>query len=400
MDTRELLKKRADLHDKATRFFYQHSNENMTMTEEDAKIYDSMIAEIENLSEQLNRMEYLNKMDYHLSQPYNKPVLEQLSQSGNLIGTQRRGITSKDYHKGFFQAVRTGFKVFNDYLNEGVLSDGGYLCPAEFDSQIVSALQEANVLRQISKVITTQSTHKIPIVASKPAAAWIGEGDNINLATETFGQVSLEAHKLAVALKISNELLQDSFVNLEVHLAQEFGDSLARAEEEAFLTGTGEDNQPTGLLPTLAASATGTLQTTSTTLSADDLTTLIYSVDRPYRKSSAFLLSDTTLAHIRKLKDNTQAYLWTQNLTSSEPPQLLGFPVYTSNYMPAPTAGNIAVLFGDFSRFVIGDRGERTFRPLNELFALSDCTAFLMTERTDCVLTDNKAIRGLKIRVS
>lgn len=352
---------------------------------------------IKNLHQSVDTMR--KQIDTELAKPAGMPPI--LEQPYNPFEFNQ-GRTSNEYRKNFIAAVREGFKVANTvgYLNGGALSDGGYLLPVEFEKSIVSALENENVMRQICRVILTESTHKITIIANKPAASWIGEGQEISLANTAFTQKSLDAYKLAVAIKCSNEVLQDAFINLEDFLSVEFSAALARAEEDAYLNGTGEDNQPTGLLPTLAASATGTLQTTSTTLSADDLTTLIYSVDRPYRRNACFLLNDATLAQIRKLKDSNQNYLWTQNLTSSEPPQLLGFPVYTSNYMPAPTAGNIAVLFGDFSKVVIGDRGVRTFRPLRELFALSDCTAFLMTERTDCVLTDNKAIRGLKIRVS
>jgi HK97 family phage major capsid protein len=314
------------------------------------------------------------------------------------LSTHQRGVVGDEYRESFLNAIRTNFRDVQNYLREGTLSDGGYLLPTEFDDAIVSKLQAENVLRQIGKTIVTASTHEVPVVSAQPVAAWIGEGAEIGFSNVSFGKVSLVAHKLATSILCSNELLTDSFYNLEDFLTEEFGRSLARAEEEAFLNGTEQDNQPLGLLPTLAQSASSTLQTTGAEISCDDLIALMYSVDRPYRRNGSWLFNDATLANIRRLKDSTQNFLWQPSLAEGEPPTLLGRPVYTSSYMPPAASGNTAVLFGDFNFFVIGDRGQRQFRPLRELYAMSDRTAFLLLERTDCALTDRHAIRGLTIR--
>ena len=126
---------------------------------------------------------------------------------------------------------------------------------------------------------------------------------------------------------------------------------------------------------------------------------LYYSVDRAYRKSAVFLASDATIAALRKLKDNTQNYIWQPSLQEGEPSRIFGVPIYSSNFMPAPASGNIALVFGDFrNSFIIGERGNRTFKPLREIFATSDQTGFLMIERIDCAVADRAAFRGLKIR--
>ena len=193
-------------------------------------------------------------------------------------------------------------------------------------------------------------------------------------------------------------MLQDSFYNLEDHFIKEFSAEFARAEENAFLNGTGE-NSPKGILPMLAASATGALQTTGTEITADDLISLQFSIDRVYRKKAVWLMNDATLAHIRRLKDSTGNFIWQPSLTDEEPSKIFGQAVYTSAFMPAPAAGNVAVLYGDFADyFLIGERGQREFQPLRELYAMSGQTAFLMTERIDAVITNPAAFRGLKIR--
>ena len=399
MDIRDMLMKRASLWDSAKKFLDDHTNADGKISKEDAGKVEQMLEEIESMSKAIENGERLERIGAELDKPFNMMMWSQSSYgygTDNIKG--KGGISGREYREAFVESVRNKFSRANDYLREGQMDDGGYLLPTEFNDKIITKLQAENILRKISKVITTASTMQFPLLAAQPAASWIGEGETIQFSNAAFGQVTLSAHKLGTSIVCSNEILQDSYYDLEKFLIDEFGRSLARAEEEAFLTGTGEDNQPLGLLPTLAQSASSTLQTNSGEISMDDLITLTFSVDRVYRRAASFLMSDVTLAKIRRLKDNTQNYLWQPSLIQGEPDKILGYNVYTSNYLPPAESGNVPVLFGDFSAFVIGDRGNRQFRPLRELYALSDKTAFLMLERVDCILTDRHAIRGLKIR--
>lgn len=400
MDIKDLLAEREKLWNKANRFWEEHADKDGYMLESDVTKFDRMINELEGMTRAIDAHKKLESWDIEMDKPLyeRERIYEQPYNPFGDSGTTKGNINGKEYRDNFIKAFRTKFSRASDYLRIGELADGGYLCPTEFDNAIVRQLQEDNVLRQCAKTITTASTHQIPLLATQPAASWIGEGDTINFSNASFGQVTLDAHKLAVAVLVSNELLQDSYYGLENFLIEEFGRAFARAEEEAFLNGTGTSNQPKGILPTLAESATSTLQTTGAEISADDLITLMYSIDRPYRRNASWLINDSTLMKIRKLKDSTQNFLWQPSLTEGEPAQLLGHRVYTSSFMPPAASGNTCVLFGDFSFFVIGERGNRQVRPLRELYAMSDKTAFLMLERVDCVLTDRHAIRGLAIR--
>ena len=387
--------------EEAQNFLDAHEDENGNLSAKDKRTYDRMQAEIKVLTKQIN--DELNK-------PIRAPVFNAFSYNGvtgsyeygdplgNNISYKQSGIVGNEYHRNFIQAFRTNFKDARNYLREGELSDGGWLCPTSFNDEIVTKLQEENVLRQICRTIATASTHRVPFVATQPSANWIGEGDEIEISSASFSTVTLEAHKLAACLLATSELIQDSFYDLENFLTDELGRAFARAEEESFLNGDGTNNQPLGLLPALAQSATSILQTTSTSISADDLITLTYSIDRPYRRSAKFLMSDSTLALVRRIKDADQRYIWEPNYAGEEPPKILGYPIYTSNYLPPATSGNTCVLFGDFSFVTIAERGNRQVRPLREKFALSDKVAFLAIERVDIGLTDRHALRGLKIR--
>lgn len=378
----------------AKNFLDCHTDANGQLSQSDADTFNRMADKCDALKSQIQA---------ELSKPSTPRIYDAIGYeygdgSANTGGFKMAGITgTKDYKKNFFNAMRARFtdSVKNSYLQTGEPSQGGYLCPDEMNDSIVAKLQDECIMRKIGKVITTANTHKIPIVASQPTASWIREGAPIQFSDETFSQLSLDAFKLAVGVKVSNELLQDVYYRLDEFLISEFSKSIAAAEEEAFIGGQGAAaGTPKGFLTTLAEDAASTTITTKTTsISADDVINLVYSLSRPYRRNAKFLCADSMLAQIRKLKDSTQNYIWQPSLQESEPPRIFGVPVYTSTAMPADT-----IAYGDFSAYTIGDRGGRTLKSLHELFAVEDLAAFIMLQRVDGILTDSNAIRLLKLK--
>lgn len=346
-----------------------------------------------------------------MSAPTTKPILinpqdviaespELYSCGGNSRSKTKNaphGVQGAEYKRRFFEQMRAGFSGAQNYLRESETTRGGYLVPSEFHASIISELTSENILRTIGNVISTSSTHKIPVLETRPTANWVAEGARIEVSQPTFSQVTLDAHKLAVAVDISNELLTDAYYNLESFCTQEFGKALALAEEETFLTGDGV-GKPAGLIPALAADSAMTISTSGNTITADDLINLMHAVPRAYRKGGAWLMNDTTLAAVRKLKDSTQNYLWQASLIDEQPEKLLGYPVYTSAFVPEVSSGKIAVIFGGWRYYTIAQRGELIIKPLYEMKALDDITTMLAIERVDAKVIDKRALRGLRIK--
>lgn len=111
-------------------------------------------------------------------------------------------------------------------------------------------------------------------------------------------------------------------------------------------------------------------------------------------------MNDQTISLLRKLKDNNGAYMWQPALVAGEPDRLLGYPVYTSEFVPTVKAGAPVIAFGDFSYYNIGDRGVRSFDQLRELFAGNGMVGFLAKERVDGKLVLPEAVQILKMKAS
>ena len=134
----------------------------------------------------------------------------------------------------------------------------------------------------------------------------------------------------------------------------------------------------------------------ATAVTADELMDLYYALKSPYRKKSVWVLNDSTIKAIRKLKDGNGQYLWQPSLTAGTPDTILGRPVKTSAYMPAIAAGAKSIAFGDFSYYWIADRQGRSFKRLNELFAATGQVGFLASQRVDGRLILAEAIKVLQ----
>ena len=313
-----MREKRAEMWEQAKQFLDSHEKDGR-LTAEDAKAYEQMENEVLALGNDIERMERQAILDAQLAKPVTAAIT---NTPGASLNAEKTGRASEAYRAAMLKALRTNFRQVENVLQEGVDANGGYLVPEEYDQRLIDVLNEENVLRPLATVITTSGEHKINIAATKPAASWIEEGAPLTFGDATFDQIVLDAHKLHVAVKVTEELLYDNAFNLENYLIEQFGKALGNAEEDAFLNGDGT-HKPKGLL----ASAKVSVTTAAADIKADELVTLVYSLKRSYRKNAAFIVNDQTLASIRKLKDANGAYFWQPSYQMGEPDRLLGYPV-------------------------------------------------------------------------
>lgn len=312
---------------------------------------------------------------------------------------KKTGRASNEYKEGVLQALRSNFRQVSNVLQEGVDAAGGYLVPDEYDKRLIDGLTSENIMRSLGTTITTSGEHKINIAGNKPAASWIEEGGELSFGDATFDQILLDAHKLHVAIKITDELLYDNAFNLESYIIDQFAKALSNAEEDAFLNGDGV-GKPLGIFAETGGGQVAVTTNTQSSITGDELINLVYALKRPYRKNAKFIMNDQTIALLRKLKDNNGAYLWQPAVQAGEPDRLYGYPVYTSEYVPAVAAGKPVIAFGDFSYYNIGDRGVRSFDQLRELFAGNGMVGFLAKERVDGKLVLPEAVQILKMKAS
>ena len=400
MTIKELFAKRANLWENAKDFLNTHQDENGLMSAEDAATYDKMEADIQDYTAQIERMERQGQIDAQMSAWNGSPLIGAPG-AGTRQPEARTGIASDNYAEDYNCYLR-GRALVHNVMSEGVDANGGYLVPTEFERQIVTALDENNVVRSVANVIKTAAERKIPVAASHVAAQWTAENGAYTESNPTFAQKAIDAYKETALAKVSIELLQDSMFSVEAYLANEFGRAFGILEEEAFCVGTGT-GQPTGIFNAYDDNAPvggeiNVITGTSGAVKGDDLISLVYALKAPYRKNAKFLMKDSSVAEIRKLKDGNGVYMWQPSLQAGQPDKLLGYDLLTSAYAPEIAANALPVAFGDFHSYWISDRSGITIQRLNELYSANGQVGFIATKRCDGKTILHEGIQLLKVK--
>ena len=394
----ELRNKRNQLWEQTKAFLEEHRDENGMVEASAVEQYDRMGADVKALGVEIERLENQAAIDAEMAKPTSKavvgmPVTEPAKKPA------ASGSASDEYKAAFWDMMRGAQTMeVRNALSVGEDTEGGFTVPNEFERQLIHGLEENNIFRRMAHVIRTASgTRKIPIANDVMEASWIDEGEAIPETNTKFAQTTLSAYKLGTMIKVSNELLHDSAFDIAAYIADRFGVCMGNAEENAFINGTGE-KQPTGLLHDTNGAQLGVTTAVETAVTFDEIFQLYYALKAPYRRKAAFLCNEALVLQLMTIKDKNGNYIWKPSLDIAKPDTILGRPIYTSTYMPAPAKGEKALCFGDYSFYWVADRSNRTFRRLNELYATTDQVGFLTTQRVDGKLILPETVKYLKMK--
>lgn len=253
------------------------------------------------------------------------------------------------------QGVETMDPIEARALTVGTNSAGGYLVPDDFQLDVIRDLSEHSPVRQYARIGRTNRDKQIyPKRLTGVTVGTVTETGPRPTSEPTFGQLEIPVFEYSVQADISNHLLEDSGVNIEEELRLAFSEGFGEQEAADFVNGTGT-GQPKGFM--VDANVPETTAASATVIDPDELIDLMHAVKSAYRRRGVWMLNSTSIASIRKLKDNDGAYIWRESIAEGNPPTLLGRPVVESVDMPDVSTGESPIVFGDFkSGYQIVDR--------------------------------------------
>lgn len=273
-------------------------------------------------------------------------------------------------------------------------TEGGYTVAEDFSGAMEMSLLAHGGMRQVATVRRTTTGADLPWPTMNDTAnkgAILNEATTIGASVDpVVGVVTFKAWKYSSKpILISSELLRDSAFDLAAEIAMALGTRISRIQNDHFTTGGGS-TLPKGAV---VASGEGKEAASQTAIIADELIDLVHSVDPAYRPNAQFMLHDTILATIRKLKFSIGAdqvgYVWQGSFQNGLPDRILGYPYTVNQSMSsALTIGEKVVLFGDFSKYVIRDVAEVRLVRMNERYADLDQVAFVAFMASDGNLLD------------
>ena len=300
--------------------------------------------------------------------------------------------TDEAYARAFRDMLHTGMP--SNALKKGSDGSGGYLIPDTFEKKIVRALTEKSLLRKLGTVIKTNKCMKIPTVVTNGEATWVPEGELVPVGEATYGEIVLDAYKLAHKVIVSDEMLEDADFDVEDYIRQMFVESISEAEERAFFSGDG-NGKPLGILH---QAEVGAETAKADYIDFDDIINLIHSVKEPYRKNAVLVLSQDAVCKLRLQRLYRGHPGFDDPLKDGDPELLMGCPYYICDHLDRVEGGGIAAMYGDFSYFWIGERGKRSTKRLVERYADNGQVAYITSERIDAKLVLPESVKLLKVK--
>lgn len=318
------------------------------------KLLDEIEAEKSLKSKKKEKEEkQLNELMEKLVEKTAKAVLEATKAGGSTPDkgkVDNNNLNKEEKVAKFFKAVISGDQVQAKALAEGTDSAGGYLVPDEFRADIVDWAQDKPVIRRFATVWPMkEKVLELPALAADVAVYWGSENTSISTTSADFGNVTLTAYKLNAIIYLSQELFDDSAVELVSYLTDRFAQAIYREEDRKFMVGTGS-GQPKGISQeTIGTTNAGNAGT------PDHLMEAYWRLPQAHRENAVWLASNLTLLQISKKKDDNGQYLMTSP-TSGGLPQIMGRPVLEQN-----DCGK-TVYFGDLRFYYIGDRKQMSVK--------------------------------------
>ena len=339
------------------------------LTPEDEEKFDKIMADADKMLADIERMEKAEKLEASLS----ARLEEKAHAEGKPVDQVK---TEEDLEvKAFLTYIKGGMGALAGELREiaakkfgqldpqaaqsiGSTTGGGYTVPQGFYAVLTEALKAYGGMRNVATILTTEMGNALPMPTVNETSVQgsiLTENSQIAAQDATFGQTTLNAYMYTSGLVlVSLQLMQDSAFDIGSWLAGALGTRLARIQNNHFTVGTGT-GQPNGVVTAAASGKVGTTGQT-TTIIFDDIVDLIHSVDPLYRKDSQFMMNDSSLKILRKLKDTAGRPLYLPGYDGFAGPMgdtLMGYPVTVNQDMATMAANAKSMLFGNFKSSMI-----------------------------------------------
>ncbi|HGL6688663.1 TPA: phage major capsid protein [Citrobacter amalonaticus] len=375
-----------------------------TWTDEQRTQWNAAKSELDALDEQIGRLEELRRLDQaHVEDHEDEQRRQQRNNTPEEQSAERRAAAfDKFLRHGFSELSAEERQAVKELRAQGTTPDakGGYTVPTQMLNKIVDSMKAYGGIASVAQILNTSNGQDITWSTSDGTAE---EGELLGENTEapeedvSFGTATLGAKKLSSKIiRVSNELLQDSGVDIEAYLAARIGQRIGRGEAKYLVQGTGAGTpvQPKGLV----ASVTGTVNTAAAaTFTWQEMNKLKHAIDPAYRGGPKYrwAFNDSTLQVIEEMVDGQNRPLWLPDVAGGTPATILNIPYVIDQAIDGIAAGKKFAFLGDFDRFIIRRITYMTLKRLVERYAEYDQTAFLAFHRFDCVLEDVAAIKAL-----
>ncbi|WP_414674405.1 phage major capsid protein [Massilia sp. UBA6681] len=319
------------------------------------------------------------------------------------ISSGGRQIKDKEYSDAFQAHMRRG--DVQAALNKGVAEDGGYTSPVEWDRTVTDKLVIVSPMRALCSVQPVSGTGYEKLVNKRgTTSGWVGEEDaRTETETSKLAKQGYSWGEIYANPSATQQMLDDSEIDIEQWLAGEVDVEFAYQEGKAFVSGDGT-KKPRGLLTYAAGGSNlhplGGIEVVASgaagSITGDALLDLVYALPETFTGNAKFAMNRNTMLRIRKLKDSDGNYLWQPSMQAGQPSTLAGYAIADIPDMPGVAANALSIAFGDFKRaYKILDRvGVRVLR---DPYTKKPYVMFYTTKRVGGGLENPECMKFMRI---
>ena len=320
-------------------------------------------------------------------------VAKRQEQRAAEIAEATRGVVpAEEVREDVFRAMARGEVRNQQFMHtRATLVPSVNTVPVAFLDRVYALARLVGPMLDTSEVITRSSGEslRLPVLTAYGTAAQYAAGSVIGDAEPTFSSILLTPYKQAGLVPIANELIADAGFDLEGTIAEAVGNSIGYQVNNLATVGAGS-TEPTGIV---TAAGSG-VASTATSLAADDLISLAYSLDGAARRlpGVGWMVNTATLGAMRKLKDGDGSYLF--NPVANGADTFLGYPIFENPAMSAVGSGVKSVIFGHLPSYKIATTGLDFAVSADAQFE-KDVTVYRWTYRFDGNLTHDSHVKWL-----
>ncbi|MBS9903239.1 phage major capsid protein [Vibrio alginolyticus] len=394
MKYHEMKKKRDTIARQMRELNDKAKEEKRAFTDDETTQWRGMTSELEGLDSQIEREDQLRAQD------------ERFVREDDNTSNGEESPTEQRQAEAFTSYLRHGFAELSQEdkaqlraLGTATGAGGGFTVPKAFVNRVVESMAVYGGIANVCQVINTQDGRAMPWAVSDgrtEIGEMLAENQEASKGDPTFSQVEIGAKKgSSKIVLVSNELLQDSMIDIDAFVARRIGQRLGRLEAGQIITGDNTGNNLNGLnlqvqLKHEAAAISG--------VSYVDLINLKHKVDPAYRNSpnTRWAFNDDTFKGFKLMNDSNGRPLWLPAIAGVAPATIDGDQYVIDQGIAAAGASNKSVFYGDWMSLILRRVSYMNLRRLTERYAEFDQMGFIGFHRFDVLLEDVAAIAALE----
>jgi HK97 family phage major capsid protein len=313
---------------------------------------------------------------------------------------QARPVVESVQEKNDADAIRAlargEIRSYNFEKRDITKSSTGSPVPTSFYDQVILLARTVGPMLETSTILNTASGEnlQIPSLSTYSVGTVTTEGNAIGESDPVFNSFrTLSAYKYSFLTQVSRELVEDAGIDILSFLAVQTGNALGFAINNGLTLGTGTV-EPNGIVTRAGSAVTGT----SLNPTADNLIDLVYSVDTVGRRlpGTGFQMNSSSIANVRKLKDNAGQYLFTPALSADARDLLLGYPIFENPAMATAASAVKPVIFGNLPSYYVRSVGGIKLDRSDDFAFSNDLITFRATARYDGDLIQTSHVKFFK----